>query len=418
MRLSTPFLTTVGVLLIAFAPGCAQRADQPSATDPAASGCGGSAAGLVLPDSFCAVLLAEANAPRHLVVAANGDLYAATGDGVAAYRDTTGDGRPDRQATFGPGGGNDVALHEGYLYYALPDRIVRWKRDSAQLVPAGEPETVVSGLPAGAAHPMKSVAFAGDSMFVSFGSATNTCQESNGRPRSPGESPCGELQTRAGIWVFPAGQTGLTVAAGTRYATGLRNAEALAVDPATGQLWMGMNGRDQLKDWGFGDTVNANNPAEEFGPVSRGADYGWPYCYYSNEVNRKVLAPEYGGNGTTVGRCASAASPAVAFPGHWAPLALAFYDADRFGPQYRRGVFIAFHGSWNRAPLPQEGYRVVFVPFANGRPSGDYQTFATGANGPRSLRASGVAVGPDGGLYIAADVQGKIWKVLPAAAAP
>jgi glucose/arabinose dehydrogenase len=92
-------------------------------------------------------------------------------------------------------------------------------------------------------------------------------------------------------------------------------------------------------------------------------------------------------------------------------MALAFYTSDAFGPKYKGGLFAAFHGSWNRAPLPQDGYRVVFVPFANGRPSGEYSTFATDKGGPTSLRASGVAVGPDGSLYISADQNGKIWKV-------
>jgi glucose/arabinose dehydrogenase len=92
-------------------------------------------------------------------------------------------------------------------------------------------------------------------------------------------------------------------------------------------------------------------------------------------------------------------------------MAIAFYTSDAFGAKYRGGLFVAFHGSWNRAPLPQDGYRVVFVPFANGNPVGEYSTFATEKGGPTSLRASGVAVGPDGSLYISADQNGKIWKV-------
>ena len=90
-------------------------------------------------------------------------------------------------------------------------------------------------------------------------------------------------------------------------------------------------------------------------------------------------------------------------------MALAFYPGDGFGPAYTGGLFVAFHGSWNRAPLPQEGYRVVFVPFANGKPTGKYQTFATAARRP-TLRASGVAVATDGSLFISADRNGKIWK--------
>jgi glucose/arabinose dehydrogenase len=157
--------------------------------------------------------------------------------------------------------------------------------------------------------------------------------------------------------------------------------------------------------------VNANNPAEELVRVQQNGDYGWPYCYYSNQYKKKVLAPEYGGDGRKTGRCDTAKDPIVAFPGHWAPMALAFYTSDVFGPKYQGGLFLAFRGSWNRDPLPQEGYRVVFLPFADGRPSGEYSTFATETTGPTSLRATGVAVGPDGSLYISADQNGKIWKV-------
>jgi glucose/arabinose dehydrogenase len=173
-----------------------------------------------------------------------------------------------------------------------------------------------------------------------------------------------------------------------------------------------VHGRDQLSDnWGFSNEVNANNPGEELVRIRAGDDYGWPYCYYSNQYQKKVLAPEYGGDGQKVGRCPAAGNPLLSFPGHWAPMALAFYPGDQFGPSYKGGLFVAFHGSWNRAPLPQEGYRVVFVPLVNGKPSGQYSTFATDRAGPTSLRASGVAVAPDGSLYISADQNGKIWRV-------
>ena len=174
---------------------------------------------------------------------------------------------------------------------------------------------------------------------------------------------------------------------------------ATAVD-RNGTLYAAPHGRDQLgQNWGFSDTQNAELPAEEFMQVNAGDDFGWPYCYYSNDQKKKVLAPEYGGDGQKVGRCTSAKDPVMAFPGHWAPLALAFYGGGRFGPKYKGGLFAAFHGSWTRAPLPQAGYQVVFVPFANRRPSGEYSTFATAKAGPTGLRASGLAVGPDGSIY-------------------
>jgi glucose/arabinose dehydrogenase len=375
---------------------------------------------LVLPEGFCATVVASGLGPvRQLAVAPNGDLYAAlsgkSGDatgGVLAFRDRDGDGKPDERTSFGPGGGNDVEVHDGYIYFAPNDRIVRY-RLSGKLEPEGKEETVVAGLPTDGSHKAKSLAFgSGDTMFVAIGSATNSCQKIDRLPASPGKDPCTELETHAGIWQFSASRPGQRLADGRRFATGLRNAIAVTTNPGTGVLFASVHGRDQLSDnWGFSNEVNANNPGEELVRIQGGDDYGWPYCYYSNQYKKKVLAPEYGGDGQKVGRCAAAKNPLISFPGHWAPMAIAFYPGDQFGPTYKGGLFIAFHGSWNRAPLPQEGYRVVFVPFASGRPTGEYSTFATDKSSPTSLRASGVAVAPDGSLYISADQNGKIWRV-------
>ena len=378
--------------------------------------------GLVLPDGFCATVVASQLGPvRQLVVAPNGDVYAALsgkpGDntgGVLAFRDKDGDGKPDERASFGPGGGNDVKVHNGYVYFALNDRILRYRLGEGKLEPPGKEETVISGLPSDGGHVAKSLVFGpADVMYVNIGSKTNSCQKTDRLPASPGLDPCTELQRRAGIWRFSATRLGQQFADGQRFATGLRNTMALAMQPGTDALFAVVHGRDQLADnWGFSNEVNANNPAEELVRVESGADYGWPYCYYSNQYKKKVLAPEYGGDGKKTGRCTSARNPLLAFPGHWAPMAIAFYSSDAFGPKYRDGLFVAFHGSWNRDPLPQEGYRVVFVPFTQGKPAGDYSTFATEKGGPTSLRASGVAVGPDGSLYISADQNGKIWRVV------
>jgi glucose/arabinose dehydrogenase len=384
--------------------------------------CDGDNGGLVLPPGFCATVVASQLGPvRQLAVASNGDLYAALsgkpGDntgGVLAFRDTDGDGKPDERDSFGPGGGNDVKLHNGYLYFALNDRVVRYRLDGVKLEPTGQEEVVVSDLPNDGGHVAKSIAFGPDGvMYVNIGSKTNSCQKTDRLPASPGSDPCTELEKRAGIWQFSADRVAQRFTDGHRYATGLRNAMALAVHPGTGALYAAVHGRDQLSgNWGFSNEVNANNPAEELVRVEAGGDYGWPYCYYSNQYQKKVLAPEYGGDGEKAGRCGNATNPVVTFPGHWAPMALAFYPSEAFGPSYRNGLFVAFHGSWNRAPLPQEGYRVVFVPFASGRPTRQYSTFATEKGGPTSLRASGVAVGPDGSLYISADRNGKIWRVV------
>ena len=132
----------------------------------------------------------------------------------------------------------------------------------------------------------------------------------------------------------------------------------------------------------------------------------------------KVLAPEYGGDGIATGRCAEAEDPFIGFPGHWAPNDLEFYTGTQFPFEYRGGAFIAFHGSWNRAPQPQGGYNVVFAPFAGDSPTGTWEVFADGfAGGDMSPRGAdhrpvGVAVGPDGALFISDSSQGTVWKVM------
>jgi glucose/arabinose dehydrogenase len=409
-------------IMLAVAPLALLIASPVSPFPPLAiSKCDSDNGGLVLPEGFCATLVASQLGPvRQLAVRRNGDLYAALsgkpGDntgGVLAFRDRDGDAKPDERASFGPAGGNDVKLQGDYLYFALNDRVVRYRLETDQLQPAGKEEIVVAGLPNDGGHQAKSLAFGPRAaMYVNIGSKTNSCQKTDRLPSSPGHDPCTELQRRGGIWRFSADRLNQRFADGERFATGLRNAMALATEPGSGALLAAVNGRDQLADnWGFSNEVNANNPAEELVRVDEDGDYGWPYCYYSNQYQKKVLAPEYGGDGKKIGRCGTAKNPIMAFPGHWAPMALTFYTADAFGPTYRGGLFVAFRGSWNRDPLPQEGYRVVFVPFANGRPTGEYSTFATEKSGPTSLRATGVAAGPDGSLYISADQNGKIWKV-------
>jgi glucose/arabinose dehydrogenase len=372
--------------------------------------------GLALPRGLCALVVAkDVGRVRHLVVAPNGDIFAnVEGRGLLALRDTSGDGVADVIRQFGGSAGTGVALSDRYLYYSTDDAVYRYAWKPGQLEPAGQPEPVVAGLPSGGDHTSKSIALGpGGVLFVNIGSATNSCQERNRASRSPGRDPCTERETRAGIWRFSVDRPGQRFADGERWSTGLRNTVALAVDGRSGGLYGAVNGRDQLaQNWGFTPERSAENPGEEFGRIERGDDYGWPYCYYDVDVKTLVLAPEYGGDGKQVGRCASAKEPLLAFPAHWAPLALAFGPAKGLGDGYEDGVFVAFHGSWNRAPLPQAGYRVVWQPLRDGVPAGAYRTLVTDPGGGTSLRPSGVAVGPDGSLYVAADANGTVWRIL------
>jgi mono/diheme cytochrome c family protein len=225
---------------------------------------------------------------------------------------------------------------------------------------------------------------------------------------------------RAGIWRYDANRTGQHFSPAERSATGLRNGEGIAFDSA-GRIFATQHGRDQLREnWPrlYTPEQGANEPAEELVQLEQGADYGWPYCYFDLSRNRLVLAPEYGGDGgSAVGPCAQKRAPIATFPAHWAPNDLAIYEGRQFPAAYRGGAFIAFHGSWNRAPFPQGGYNVVFQPLADGKASGRYVVFADGfagaveEPGQAVHRPSGVAVGPDGGLYISDDQRGRIWRV-------
>jgi glucose/arabinose dehydrogenase len=377
--------------------------------------------GLNLPPGFCATLFADVPGARHLVVSSTGDVFVATNPdpaalagGVRALRDTNADGVADTAVSFGPAGGSGIALSKDALYFAPNDRIIRYAWTPGLLKPTDNGTPVVTGLPVGG-HSAKTMVVGPDGMlYVDHGSATNSCQEVDRIRGSMGKIPCPELQFRAGIWRYDPAKTGQSPAHGTRWATGLRNAMAIGFEPTTGVLWTAVHGRDQLggepMGWGMSPEKNSRTPSEEFGPVPRDSDWGWPYCYHDPESNTKVVAPEYAGDGRNQGDCAEKAQPVVAFPAHWAPMQLAFYNHDAFGQSYRGGVFIAFHGSWNRFPV-QEGFRVVFQPFRNGRPSGDWTTFAIDASSPTKLRASGVAVGPDGALYIASDGLGKVWRI-------
>jgi glucose/arabinose dehydrogenase len=277
----------------------------------------------------------------------------------------------------------------------------------------------VRDLPSGG-HSARSLAVSPDgrTLFVNVGSATNSCQVKDRSEESAGKDPCTELATRAGVWRFDAARHDQTQAEGTRFATGIRNAVGLTVAP-DGAVWATQHGRDQLgQNWSKLYTIeqSAEKPSEELFSLHEGDDLGWPYCYHDLELGHLVLAPEYGGDGKQVGRCAQKKEPAVAFPGHWAPDGLTFYAGTQFPARYRGGAFVAFHGSWNRAPLPQAGYRVVFVPFKDGKPVGTYETFADGfwhenGAGPQH-RPVGVAVGPDGSLYVTDDAAGRIWRIV------
>ena len=407
----------------------------------AATSCG-DPGGITLPKGFCATVFADdLGNVRHIAVGADGTLYANTWNGSSYFRattpppegflialkDTDGDGKADKVVRFGitpaegSKGGTGVGIYRGFVYAEMNDQIVRYRLGPDGL-PAGKAQVVLSGMPLGGDHPMHPFAIdAKGQLFVDMGSATNSCQPQNRRSEIPGTQPCTELQTRGGTWLYSADKLDQKFSPAERYATGIRNGMGLAFD-AQGRLFATQHGRDQLlQNWSklYTDAkVGTELPSEELMLVRQGGDYGWPYCYHDNFQKKLVLAPEYGGDGgKAVGVCVQKTPPVAAFPAHWAPNALAIYNAKAFPAAYRGGAFIAFHGSWNRAPAPQQGFNVVFQPLKDGRASGAYQVFADGfagaskGHGPAEFRPSGVAVGPDGALYISEDTKGRIWKV-------
>jgi glucose/arabinose dehydrogenase/mono/diheme cytochrome c family protein len=397
--------------------------------------------GITLSPGFCATVFADnIGHARHLLVAPNGVVYVNTWSGryyqndtppaggfLIALQDTKGDGHADVVDRFGDGvaqgaaGGTGIALYKDAVYAEVNDRIVRYPLAAGDIVPKGQPEIVVSGLPLTGDHPMHPFVIDADgNLFVDLGSATNSCQAQNRMPVSPGAEPCTELETRAGIWRYDANKTGQHFSPAERFATGLRNGEGLSFDTA-GRMFATQHGRDQLsQNWPklYKPEQGPELPAEELVQLEQGGDYGWPECYFDGFQKKLVLAPEYGGDGgKKVGVCAQKQAPVAFFPAHWAPNDMVIYNGEQFAKPYRGGAFIAFHGSWNRAPAPQGGYNIVFQPLADGKASGNYVVFADGFAGAvkepgrAAFRPTGLAVAPDGALFVSDDVHGRIWRV-------
>lgn len=393
-------------------------------------------AGLTLPGGFCALTVHDAKRPtgapaaaRHIAVAPNGDVFVAIqspGGGVLALRDTDGDGKADQTATFGSSPGHGIYFQAPYLYFAPDDRVERYPMSPGSLTPVGGPEVIVSGMPATGDHRTKTIVVDGADLYVNLGSASDVCQVVNRQPASPGVDPCPEMPIRSGVWRYDANAPGQVHNTAARWVTGTRNMVALAHNPYNDELYGVQHGRDNLNTYWpalFTPEDQANLPSEEFFRFRAGADYGWPYCYHDPFLDRKVLAPEYGGDGETVGRCATMEQPILTHPAHWAPNGLHFYSGEQFPGKYREGAFIAFHGGFNRPdPFRDEGYNVLFVPFRNGMPSGGVEVFADGFIGPGAVnlpadadhRPVGLAQGPDGSLYVTDDRGGRIYRILHA----
>lgn len=338
----------------------------------------GQATAISAPPGFTVEVFAEGlSAPRFIAFGPDGVLTVAErgADRIVALPDEDGDGRADaiRPLAEGLDLPHSLVFHDGAWYVGLPSSVVRLV-DADGDGTAESRQTVVGDLPTGGSHSTRTVAFLADGrMVVSVGSSCNACIEEDPR--------------RAAILVYDA--------AGERlFATGLRNAVGLAIHPDSGALWATNNGRDLMGD---------DLPPETVYIIREGGDYGWPECHAGN-----IPDPDLGGPDA----CDGVEPPLASFQAHMAPLGLAFYTGDAFPAEYHGDLFIATHGSWNRSePV---GFNVLRLPLDGSTPAGPAEVFAAGwltAEGQVNGRPVGLAVGPDGALYVSDDRGGYIYRI-------
>jgi glucose/arabinose dehydrogenase len=307
---------------------------------------------------------------------------------ITLLRDAGGDGVAETRTIFLSGLNSPfgMALVGEDFYVADTDAVLRfpYRAGETHIASAG---TRVADLPAGPRnhHWTKTIVAGPDGahLYASVGSNSNAA-----------EHGMAEEEGRAAIWEIER-----ATGAKRLFATGLRNAVGLAIEPQTGTLWAAVNERDELGSDLVPDYMTS---------VRRGAFYGWPYSYYGSHVDTRVKPrrPDL---------VASALVPDYALGPHTASLGLAFYRGGPLGPHYAGGAFVGQHGSWNRKPA--SGYKVIFVPFASGRPAGPAEDVLTGFldfDGNARGRPVGVAIDKAGALLIADDVGNTVWRVTPA----
>ena len=335
---------------------------------------------LKVPSGFSVSVFAD-NMPqaRMMVWAPNGDLFVARSR--AGVIDVLRDGDPARRTEYLGGLQNPfgLAFQSGYLYVGETTKISRIRYQPGDQKASGAPEKLVD-LPNGG-HSTRNIAFSADGkkMYIAVGSMSN--------------KSAGEDSVRAAINEYNADGTGHRV-----FASGIRNPVGLAWQPGTNTLWTAVNERDTLGDDLVPDYITS---------VKDGAFYGWPYSYIGSHPD-----PEHVGKMPDLVK--RAVVPDVLFPAHSAALGITFYTGAQFPQRFRNGAFVGLHGSWNRAK--PTGYKVVFVPFANNKPSGPPEDFVTGwhiSDNPNQVwgRPVGVTVHKDGSLLVSDDGGGKIWRV-------
>jgi len=381
-----------------------------------------SAAALKLPSGFSATVVADSlGALRHLAVNKNGDIYVKLnvlkdGKGIYFLSDTDHDGKIDKRTGFGNYPGTGIRIQGNTLYASSNTGVYKYAlNDKGEVADTNHAEMLVQGLVDRGRDNAKAIAVDdNNNLYVAVGSYDETCTDAAGH----GILNCPLLDSVGGIWQFSTNKQNQSYADAVHYARGLKNVVGLDWNEATHSLFATQHGRGGLNAK-FPKLYTADQdkslPAETLYELHKGDDAGWPYVYYDPFRHQKIVAPEYGGDGKKVGD-GKYKDPAVAFPAHLGPNDLLFYTGNMFPEKYKNGAFIVFHSQ--NQPL-KKGYLVAFVPFKDGKPSGDWEVFAdnfTGvelgtANASYKYRPIGIAQGPDGALYVADDLKGTIFKI-------
>lgn len=396
--------------------------------------------GLFLPDGFGALVVVDSIGPsRHLAVNDNGDIYVKlrhidAQPGSMALRDDNGDGKADIIQAFGgyPNDGTfatEMRIHKGYLYFSSEKVIYRQKLTPSKLIPDSKPETILTDRYPLRWHNAKSLAFDNKGgMYVTFSAPTNVCEDwktvvGEASTNIKGEYPCLQLNDFAGIWRFDDNKLGQFQSDGEKFATGLRSVVGISWNEADNSLYAVQHGRDYLHEHApqfYSAWQGAVIPAEELMHIKKDDNFGWPYSYYDYFKKKRMLAPEYSGDGVADATGFGFANPIIGLPAHFAPNDLLFYKGNQFPARYKKGAFIAFHGAINSAPYPQTGYFVAFVPFEVGKEADKWEVFADGFAGVDTVRHQddaqyrpvGLSEGPDGSLYVIESKKGKIWRIV------